>query len=110
MSTLRFGLTDKVLRTVRDILVSCPEVETALIYGSRAMGTQHVGSDIDLTLLGPALNERHLSAISTQLDESDIPYLVDLSLHKDIDNPGLLAHIERVGRVFYAKPSLGCPP
>lgn len=103
MNTPAFGLPEHALETVRDILASFPEVETALIYGSRAMGTQRPGSDIDLTLLGADLGEQQLSEISTRLDESDIPYLVDLSLHKDIDNAGLLAHIARVGQVFYVR-------
>lgn len=103
MSAPDFGLPEHTLQTVRSILAACPEVETALLYGSRAMGTYRPGSDIDLTLIGPGLGVRQLSDIASQLEESDIPYLVDLSLHRDIDNPGLLEHIARVGVVFYSR-------
>ena len=47
-----FGLSDKSLETLRRILSSCPAVEKALIYGSRAKGQHKHGSDIDITLLG----------------------------------------------------------
>lgn len=98
-----FGLPDQTLATIRGILAEYPEVEVATIYGSRAMGTHRPGSDIDLTLIGVRLTERHLSEIAGRLDESDIPYLVDLSLRQSIQNPNLLAHIDRVGAAFYTR-------
>lgn len=97
-----FGLSDRCIATIRDILVHHPEVETAILYGSRAIGSHRPGSDIDLTLTGPTLKHRHLMAIAGALEESDIPYTVDLSLREHIDNPKVLAHIARVGMVFYS--------
>jgi len=98
-----FGLSDQTLATVRGILAAYPEVEKAILYGSRAMGNYRKGSDIDLTLVGDALNDRLLSSIAGRLEDSSIPYQVDLSLKEHIDNPNLLAHIERVGVLFYEK-------
>lgn len=98
-----FGLSDQVLETIRGILAEYPAIEGATIYGSRAMGTHRPGSDIDLTLIGASLTEWHLGEIAGRLEESDIPYLVDLSLRKDIQNTSLLEHIDRVGAVFYAR-------
>lgn len=86
---------------MRSILASKSAVEQAVIYGSRAKGNYKPGSDIDWTLLGPQLTADHLSHLDRAFDESNIPYMVDLSIHADIDNPKLLAHIERVGQVFY---------
>lgn len=98
-----FGLPDTTLHTVRQLLASCAQVEKALLYGSRAMGTAKHGSDIDLTLFGVQLTQDHLSHLAGALEESNIPYQVDLSLHADIDNPQLRAHIARVGVVFYTR-------
>lgn len=98
-----FGLPDSTLHTVRDILAACPAVEKAVIYGSRAMGTQRPGSDIDLTLLGDGMDAQDLSDIAGRLEASDIPYMVDLSLLRLIDNPKLLDHIARVGQVFFTR-------
>jgi predicted nucleotidyltransferase len=98
-----FGLSDKSLETLRRILSSCPAVEKALIYGSRAKGQHKHGSDIDITLLGHALNPDMLTQLMGLFDESNLPYMVDLSIHADIDNPALRDHIARVGQVIYQR-------
>lgn len=98
-----FGLPENTLRTVLEILSHYPAVEKAVIYGSRAKGTHKRGSDIDLTLIGDCLDYRTLSDIAEALDESSIPYTVDLSLFDRIDNQRLREHIERVGVVFYGR-------
>jgi len=45
------------------VLASHPEVEAAILYGSRALGRHRPASDIDLTLIGPALNATALAQI-----------------------------------------------
>lgn len=100
---MEFGLPDTTLATVRGILAACPQVETAILYGSRAKGNYKPGSDIDLTLTGCGLGYAELSRLANDLEESDIPYRVDLSLLASIDSPSLREHIERVGRVFYER-------
>lgn len=96
-----FGLPDATLAVIRQILAACPAVEKAVLYGSRAKGTFRPGSDIDLTLFGDRLDLRMLTDIATRLEESSIPYQVDLSLWKLVDHAALREHIERVGVVFY---------
>lgn len=100
---MQFGLSDKTLSTVRQLLGHYPAVEKAIIYGSRAKGNYKRGSDIDLTLTGDSLDYRILSDIAEALDESPIPYTVDLSLFDHIDNQNLREHIERVGKVLYQR-------
>jgi uncharacterized protein len=95
------GLSDATLATVQAILASCPAVETAIVYGSRAKGNFSTGSDIDLTLVGAALTQDMLSHLVGQFEESNLPYQVDLSILRDIDNPSLREHVERVGKVIY---------
>lgn len=98
-----YGLSDETLATVRGILADYVEIEKAILYGSRAKGYYERGSDIDLTLIGSNLNLRLLAKIAGRLEDSTIPYQVDLSLKDQIDNPNLLEHIERVGVVFYQR-------
>ena len=101
MSTPEFGLPPSTVDTIRQILADVPAVEKAVIYGSRAKGNYRPGSDIDLTLFGDALDLDTLGQIATRLDESPIPYQVDLSIFKLIEHEGLREHIERVGQLFY---------
>jgi predicted nucleotidyltransferase len=98
-----FGLPQTTARIIREILAKVPAVEKAVIYGSRAKGNYRPGSDIDLTLIGPSLNLDMLGKIATLLDESPIPYQVDLSLFDQIEHAGLRDQIERVGQVFYQR-------
>jgi predicted nucleotidyltransferase len=104
-----FGLPHTTTYTIRQILAGVPAVEKAVIYGSRAKGTHRPGSDIDLTLFGQGLDLDRLGQIATALDESSIPYQVDLSLFDHIDHAGLREHIERVGQVFYRREHQGQP-
>ena len=100
---VEFGLPYSTIHIIRNIFAAAPAVEKAVIYGSRAKGNYRPGSDIDLTLFGQGLDLDMLGKIAADLDESPIPYQVDLSLFEHIDNIALREHIERVGQVFYQR-------
>lgn len=102
-----FGLPDSTLTIIQQILADYPTVEKAILYGSRAKGNYRHGSDIDLTLIGDQLDLRILGEISARLEESPIPYQVDLSLWDQLEHAKLREHIERVGVVFYQRPDDG---
>jgi len=54
-----------------------------------------------LTLKGTELTHHDLLDIALALDDLLLPYKIDLSLHHQIDNPHLIDHIDRVGKVLY---------
>ena len=97
----RCGLSVANIAALHRVFANHPEVEQALLYGSRAKGTQRKGSDVDLTLLGGKLDYRLLTRIETEIDDLLLPYTIDLSLFQQIDNPDLIDHIRRVGLIFY---------
>ena len=103
MSVNAFGLSPKVAGTIRKILAAFPEVEKAVIYGSRAKGTHKPGSDIDLTLFGDRLTSDIRGRIAARLDDAPIPHTMDLSLYAELDHAKLREHIDRVGVVFYER-------
>ena len=94
---LKFGLPQGVIKAIKEVLGSYAYVERVIIYGSRAMGNYKQGSDIDLCLEGKNLTVKDLLKIETELDDLLLPWKIDLSVKYMIDNPKLLAHIERVG-------------
>jgi predicted nucleotidyltransferase len=100
-TTDRFGLKQHTISAIQKVFARHPEIRQAVLYGSRAKGTHRPGSDIDLTLFGDALTYIQLNRIETEIDDLLLPYTVDLSLHAQIDNAGLLDHIQRIGQVFY---------
>ena len=100
---MQFGLNDTELQALRTTLASIPEVEEAIIYGSRARGTNRVASDIDITLKGSALTYLQLALLDSRIDDLYLPYFVDLSLFSMLKNPDLLESIDREGKVLYKK-------
>ncbi|GAB4453613.1 MAG: nucleotidyltransferase domain-containing protein [Bacteroidia bacterium] len=98
-----FGLEISVIKAIQKVLEKYPEVEKAILYGSRAKGNYRAGSDIDLTLIGQNLNLTILQKIENELDDLFLPYKIDLSIYHHIQNESLLEHIKRVGKIFYEK-------
>ena len=67
------------------------------------MGRERPGSDIDLTLEGENLDLDLVLELRSKLDDSNLPYLFDISIRSQIENHSLLDHISRVGQVFYKR-------
>lgn len=100
---MRFGLDDATLAKIVGVFEDSPEVEAAILYGSRAKGTQRPGSDIDLCLQGERLNLRALNRVAAQLDDLLLPYTFDLCIWHQLDNPEFIDHIKRVGQRIYER-------
>jgi len=105
MKPTKFGLGFAIIDSIQAVFAAHPEVDEVILYGSRAKGNYKVGSDIDLTMKGEAVDFASLSTISQELYDLPIPYSVDLSIFSNINNEALVQHIERVGQVFYRKKS-----
>ena len=102
--TLRFGLKEPSIRKICGVFAKYPQIEKAVIYGSRAKGNYKNGSDIDLTLYGGNdLTLPVLYAIMDQIDDLLLPYTIDLSLFSSISDPDVIEHIQRAGITFYEK-------
>ncbi len=102
--TLRLGLKDATIQKISAVFARYPQVEKAMLYGSRAKGNYKNGSDIDLTLCGGAdLTLNVLYRINAELDDLLLPYTIDLSIFSQISDLDLIAHIQRVSMTFYEK-------
>jgi len=102
-TTKRFGLHSEQVELIKKVIASHSKVERAVLYGSRAKGNFRAGSDIDLTLHGADLTYADLVQIDCELDDLLLPYTVDLSIYRDIENPDLIRHIQHVGVEFYRR-------
>ena len=100
---MKYGLTKEVIEKICGVYTRFPEIEKAVLYGSRAKGNYKDGSDIDLTLYGTALTPDLRANIAEALDDLLLPYTIDLSLFDELENTDLREHIERVGKVFYKR-------
>lgn len=100
---MSFGLSDIDIEKIKNVFGRFPQIEQVIIYGSRAMGNYRPNSDIDLTVKGQSISLDVLNKITQNLDDLLLPYLIDISNFKQLDNPDFINHIERVGKVFYQK-------
>lgn len=97
------GLNEKESHTIRGILSKYPEVEEAVLFGSRARGDNKLSSDVDLAVKGKNLSSRVIARLWDELSESDFPYFVDIVNYQTITNPALKENIDSEGFVFYVK-------
>lgn len=100
---MRFGLSDQELQTIIGTLKKFPEIEEAVVFGSRAMGRERKGSDVDVALKGNGV-EAVVFAVSHELnEESPLPYYFDIVDYQSITTAELKEHIDRVGKSLYTK-------
>ena len=97
----RHGLNERTVAQIQGVLRRFPEVESAVLFGSRAKGMQKPGSDIDLALYGQGLDWRVLGRIEDALDDLLLPYSFSLLHHHERTDPEVAAHIARVRLPFY---------
>ncbi|MFM7734198.1 MAG: nucleotidyltransferase domain-containing protein [Cyanobium sp.] len=97
---IRPPLEPTELELVCSVLCQHPEIESAILIGSRAKGTHTPRSDVDLALAGP-LGALSAEAIAAELEELPLPYRFDVHALAAMNHAPLLAHIRRIGQVIY---------
>ena len=106
---MRYGLLDSDLRHIADALSQFDEIHQAVLFGSRAKGNYKQGSDVDLAIKGDRITHRTVAALADCLNEDKpLPYFFDVVHYETIDEPRLVEHIDRVGRVIFQRASY-CP-
>lgn len=99
---MQFGISDKDIVMIQNVMAGYPAIDEVVIYGSRAKGNYKTGSDIDLMIKG-IVSWEEFHRLEYDLDELMLPYQFDLAMIDTIDNLKLLDHVTRVGRIFYEK-------
>lgn len=99
-----FGISKKSYHLILATLGEFPEIEKAVIFGSRAKGNYRKGSDIDIAIFGKEVNLETAMNLSSKLNEVlPIPYRIDAVAPEYINHPDLQDHIARVGIPIYDK-------
>ena len=96
-----YGLKDSDLVEILSALKKHPDITEAILFGSRAKGTQRPGSDVDIALKGNNLEQTVLQLSIALNQESLMPYDFDIIDYNKIDNQALIDHIDRVGKSIY---------
>ncbi|HEX2956344.1 MAG TPA: nucleotidyltransferase domain-containing protein [Chitinispirillaceae bacterium] len=99
-----FGISEKSYNLILSVFEKCPQVETVIIFGSRAKGNFSQGSDIDLAIKGNTCSAELALELRAIINEQiPVPYSVDVLDYNSLDNLELKAHIDRVGLEFYKR-------
>ena len=97
-----YGLEENTISKIIKVLSKYPQIEQVILYGSRAKGNYHNGSDIDITLQGKNLTlSNSVYPLKDDLDELFLPYMFDISIFNHIKDHDMIDHLSRVGVVFY---------
>ena len=97
------GLKDRHREAIIAEIAANDRVERAVLFGSRATGTNTVSSDVDIALFGDRLTLTDQARLAAALDEIPMAQSVDLVLHDSIESRTLLEHIQSHGVEWYAR-------
>ena len=95
---------ERDLNVLRDIFSRFPTIQQVLLFGSRATGTAHRASDIDLAVVAPDMSPAEWADLCEQVEESPIVYRIDLVRFDALQQGTLKERIIREGVVIYPPP------
>jgi len=98
---MKYGLGENQLSEIVDIFRKYPEVEEAILFGSRAIGTYKEASDIDIALKGKDVSVILATKIESDLEDTYLPFFFDIISFPSITNQDLIKHINTKGIPIY---------
>ena len=103
-------MTNRIKNVHREAIIAViaanDRVERAVLFGSRATGTNNTASDVDIALFGDRLTLTDQARLAAALDEIPMAQSVDLILYNALSNRSLLEHIRNHGVVWFARPTV----
>lgn len=98
------GLLDKDIHYILMAARKFEEIDSVILFGSRAMGNYKKGSDVDLAVFGEKVNDKVIYKLDEWLNEVyPIPYFFDIIQYEKISNERLRQHINDEGKELYRK-------
>lgn len=88
---------------IAGVLAACPEVEAAVLFGSRAMGNYKPASDVDLFLQGGKIGMEQLIQLHRDMDDLPLPVDVDLLADTMLKSEDVRRHIQKHGRIWWQR-------
>lgn len=100
---MAFGLTDVQVERISSVFAASPKIRRVRVFGSRALGREREGSDIDLAVEGEGLTFDDLQKLRIALGDLPMLHRFDVVDVATITEPALRDHIERVGRPLFVR-------
>jgi predicted nucleotidyltransferase len=101
---MRFGLSSRDEGYIVHALANFPAIEKVIIFGSRAMGNNEKGSDVDMAVVGKNITPAVLVRLRSLLNEElPLPYFFDVVHYERIKNENIKRHIDKEGKDLFCK-------
>ncbi len=101
---MKYGLSEKQLKEITDILASYEAVEIAILFGSRAIDTYKEASDVDIAIKGENADWSLALTIKDHLEEETyLPFFFDVVAYGCIESEELRRHIDGKGKVLFCR-------
>ncbi len=101
---MKYGLSDEQLAEICNIIGSYPQIEEAVIYGSRADGAYKEASDVDIAIKGEKADESLASKLKFYLEEETyLPFFFDVIAYDASISAELKRQIKTKGKTIYRK-------
>ena len=97
------GLKDAHREAIIAVIAANARVERAVLFGSRATGTNTVTSDVDIALFGDRLTLTDQARLAAAIDKIPMAQSVDLLLYDSISDRTLREHVRHHGVEWYAR-------
>ena len=99
----QYGIPETDLNALISELKKNTEIDEIILFGSRAKGTFRNGSDFDIALKGGNLKLNDILDATLVIDKLLLPYKLDLVIYTRIEEPALIEHINRVGKILFKR-------
>lgn len=100
---MNFGISQENLDFIIQAIGNFADIDSAVIFGSRAMGNYKSTSDIDISIKGN-LKDQTTGSLSNFLNNaSPFAYKVDVLDYNAISNIELKKHIDEFGKVIFSR-------
>ncbi len=104
---MKYGLSEKQLKEMKRIFSHYPEIEEAILFGSRAMETHKEASDVDISITGRQADFSLAASLKDHFEEETyLPFFFDVVVYENIQSEDLKQHIQDKGVVLYRRGTL----
>ncbi len=99
-----YGISTKTFELLLETFNQYEEIEKVFLFGSRAVGTQRNGSDIDIAIKGENINSDLIYNLKITFNgRLPIPYKVDVVSYDSLNHEKLNKEISRKSKLIYSR-------
>lgn len=98
------GIQDKSYAIIVEAIAKIEQIEQASVFGSRSLGNYKKGSDIDIVLYGPEIQDNTVRKLKSYINHDTIvPYYIDIVVYHQLKNKRLKDHIDKNAKVLFSR-------